>query len=249
VSSLSQICDRAVCVVRPMWVLTLNRVFYSFVEKHFQFGNEFLRGVLFPTWGVWLKGIRACTNNIGMKKESDCQNSFGEVAIQHIDALYGFAMTLTRDQTEAEDLVQETYLRAAQAFGRLMPDSNLKAWLFAIMRNIWLNQLRHKRNGPRFVELDAQEVPPDGPGFLRNDPYLSYVTKIDSKRMREAIESLPEPFREVIVLRDMEGFSYRQIASVLGCPAGTVMSRIARARERLRRVIADCQVALAAKAH
>ena len=73
---------------------------------------------------------------------------FSQAALEHIDALYGFAMALTRNQTEAEDLVQETYLRAVRAFGRLMPDSNLKSWLFAIMRNAWLNQLRHDRSGP-----------------------------------------------------------------------------------------------------
>src|ERR687885_484440 len=77
--------------------------------------------------------------------------------LEHQDALYGFAMTLTRDRTEAEDLVQETYLRAVRAFGRLLPDSNLKGWMFAIMRNAWLNQLRHARSGPRFVELAGEE--------------------------------------------------------------------------------------------
>src|SRR5258705_12877583 len=101
-----------------------------------------------------------------MSEAGNRNSTFSNAALEHLDALYGFAMTLTRNQTEAEDLVQETYLRAVRAFGRLMPDSNLKSWLFAIMRNAWLNQLRRARGGPRFVELDAEG---GGPG-QRLDP-------------------------------------------------------------------------------
>ena len=97
--------------------------------------------------------------------------SFSQAALEHLDALYGFAITLTRNQTEAEDLVQETYLRAVRAFGRLLPDSNLKGWMFAIMRNTWLNQIRHLRSGPHFVELDAEEEDhSEWLGHLANDP-------------------------------------------------------------------------------
>src|SRR6185503_6388667 len=84
---------------------------------------------------------------------------FDLAAMAHIDSLYGYALTLTRDATEAEDLVQETYVRAARAANRPDADSNLKGWLFVIMRNAWLHQLRHKNNGPRFVELDLGETP------------------------------------------------------------------------------------------
>jgi RNA polymerase sigma-70 factor (ECF subfamily) len=177
-----------------------------------------------------------------------CTKTFSQMALEHIDALYGFAMILTRDPTEAEDLVQDTYLRAAQAFGRLLPDSNLKGWLFAIMRNSWLNEVRHRRNGPRFVELDPQLEAAGDFDFLGNDPFLVYVKKMDCQCIRAAIESLPDLYREAIVLRDVEGFSYQQIASILNCPAGTVMSRIARAREKLRRLIAGWQSVVLAKA-
>src|SRR6185295_11087897 len=139
--------------------------------------------------------------------------SFSQAALAHLDALYGFAMTLTRDQTEAEDLVQETYLRAVRAFGRLLPDSNLKGWMFAIMRNTWLNQLRHTRNGPRFVEIDAEEEDArPWLGHLTNDPHVLYVRKLEREEIRAAIDSLPQLYREIIVLRDIEGFSYQQIA-------------------------------------
>jgi RNA polymerase sigma-70 factor (ECF subfamily) len=170
---------------------------------------------------------------MGRAETSDMD--FKQAALEHIDALYGFAMMLSRDPTEAQDLVQETYLRAVRAFDTLAAGSNLKSWLFTIMRNVWLNHLRHLRSGPRFIEIDKQEegrVQWFGPGPA--DPYAMLVRKLEREEVRRAIESLPGPYREVVVLRDIEGFSYQQIAGVLGCPAGTVMSRLGRARERLR---------------
>ena len=183
-----------------------------------------------------------------MGEGSNRNTDFSRAALEHIDALYGFAMILTRDGSQAEDLVQETYLRAVRAFGRLMPDSNLKSWLFAIMRNIWLNQLRHTRSGPRFEELDAHDE--DREGWLNNvtaDPHLLYVRKLERQEVRDAIDQLPRLYREIIVLRDMEGFSYQQIADILACPAGTVMSRLGRAREKLRRLLAEWQTAAPTK--
>ncbi|HNB71967.1 MAG TPA: sigma-70 family RNA polymerase sigma factor [Acidobacteriota bacterium] len=162
-------------------------------------------------------------------------SQFSQSALEHLDALYGFAMALTRNQTEAEDLVQETYLRAARAFGRLLPDSNLKSWLFAIMRNIWLNQIRHDQSGPQFVELDAEEHSRrDWLDAQHSNPHVRLVQKIEREQVQTAIRQLSEPHREVIILRDIEGFSYQQIASILHCPIGTVMSRLGRAREQLR---------------
>jgi len=163
------------------------------------------------------------------------QTDFRQAALDHLDALYGFAMVLTRNPTEAEDLVQETYLRAARAFGRLVPDSNLKSWLFAIMRNIRLNQVRHENSGPQFVEIDAEEES-RWQWLDQNslDPHTAFVQKVEQEQVRSAIEQLPVRYREVIVLRDLEGFSYQQIAAILQCPAGTVMSRLGRAREQLR---------------
>jgi RNA polymerase sigma-70 factor (ECF subfamily) len=167
--------------------------------------------------------------------------SFGQAALQHLDALHGFAMILTRDQADAEDLVQETYLRAVQAFDRLVSGSNLKAWLFVIMRNVWLNQLRRQRNGPLFVELDGRQGYGNGNGALGADPYVLCVHKVEREEILTAMEKLPRAYREIIVLRHVEGFSYRQISNILGCPAGTVMSRLGRAREKLRSLLAGLQ--------
>ena len=184
-----------------------------------------------------------------MKEAGDCTAIFSQAALEHIDALYGYAVTLTRDQTEAEDLVQETYLRAVRAFGQLVPNSNLKSWLFVIMRNAWLNQVRHTRSGPRFIELDnEQEDLARWPDQLARDPHVVYLRKLERQEIREAIESLPSLYREIVVLRDIEGFSYQEIATLLDCPAGTVMSRLGRAREKLRRLLGGWQTRKAAKA-
>src|SRR6188474_951229 len=125
---------------------------------------------------------------------------FAAATLEHIDALYGYAMTLTRDQTEAEDLVQETYLRAVRAFGQLVPNSNLKGWLFVIMRNAWLNQLRHQRSGPRFIELDDEHGDlARWPDQRARDPYVLYLRKLERQEIREAIESLPIVYREIVM--------------------------------------------------
>jgi RNA polymerase sigma-70 factor (ECF subfamily) len=183
-----------------------------------------------------------------MKKPDKRQAVFGEAALQHLDALYGYAMALTRDQTEAEDLVQETYLRAVRAFGELIPNSNLKSWLFVIMRNAWLNQVRHSQSGPRFVELESEEELSQSQQFtVADDPYSLYMRKLEREEIQTAIEGLPSLYREIIVLRDVEGFSYHEIAVLLSCPAGTVMSRLGRARGKLRQALASWQTAATAR--
>ena len=164
----------------------------------------------------------------------DNDAGFNQAAMEHIDSLYGYALTLTRDATEAEDLVQETYVRAASAANRPDPDSNLKGWLFVIMRNAWLNQLRHKNTGPRFVELDPGEPPPVE---TQENPHVVYLRKLERQQVRDAIQSLPHAYREIVVLRDIEGFTYQEIATVLDCPAGTVMSRLGRERWKLRQML------------
>jgi len=154
--------------------------------------------------------------------------------VEHLDELYRYALVLTRNPAEAEDLVQETYVRAIPAMGRLRADSNTKGWLFTILRNIWLNQLRKWRNGPQMVEIDV------GDGVASNivepskDSHDIYVSKLEAEQVRAAIQELPVDFREIILLREYEDLSYQEIASVLDCPAGTVMSRLGRARAKFR---------------
>lgn len=184
-----------------------------------------------------------------MDQAGDSKSGFSKEALKHLDALYGFALTLTRDRIEAEDLVQETYLRSVRALGQLRPESNLKSWLFVIMKNAWLNQLRHQRNGPRFVGLDEEKE--DSRRRIYRDgenPHVVYLRKLERTELRAAIESLPDQYREIVVLREIEGFSYQQIAEILNCPAGTVMSRLNRARGQLRKLLTSYPNAKAAKA-
>jgi len=160
---------------------------------------------------------------------------FETAALEHVDALYGYAMTLTRDKTEAEDLVQETKLRAVRAANQPAPEGNHKAWLFVIMRHAWLNVMRHKQNGLRVFEFEGDE--PSAANDATSNPHVVYLRKLERQQVREAIEELPHAYREIVLLRDIEGFSYHEIATVLNCPAGTVMSRLGRARGKLREAL------------
>jgi RNA polymerase sigma-70 factor, ECF subfamily len=173
------------------------------------------------------------------------EQSFRESALQHLNGLYGYATTLARNQAEAEDLVQETYLRAVQAFSQLRPDSNLKGWLFTILRNIRLNQVRDGLSKPRVVEMDE---PSGGVREFEDksskDPLFLYLTKVKQADVRKAIEELPEVYREVVVLREFEELSYEEIAHVLDCPPGTVMSRLSRAREKLKETLRHWSVTI-----
>ena len=157
--------------------------------------------------------------------------------LDHADGLFTYAMALTRNFFEAEDLVQETYVRAIEAMGRLREHSNVKAWLYTILRNIWLNQLRQQRTTPKVVELDVDQSIADIAVETSEDPLASYLSKVERERVRGAIQQLPTHFREIILLREYEELSYEEIASLLNCPAGTVMSRLARARSRLRELL------------
>ena len=151
----------------------------------------------------------------------------------YMDGLYGYAMVLSRNPAMAGDLVQETYLRALKAKESIRPDSNVKSWLFTILRNIWLNHLRHERAGPKLAELDSDENLADVSVATSEDPHDLYVRNLQCEQVRTAIQQLPVEFREIIILREYEELSYSEIANVLQCPMGTVMSRLARARSRL----------------
>ena len=160
---------------------------------------------------------------------------FGE----YLDGLYGYAMVLSRNTAEAEDLVQETCLRALRSADGLRAGGSRKSWLFTILRNIWLNQLRHRRTVGEIVELDADGSEPNEPVDRAPDPHTDYVSKLEREQVRIAIRELPVEFREVIMLREYEELSYQEIAALLDCPTGTVMSRLACARSRLREVLPE----------
>jgi RNA polymerase sigma-70 factor, ECF subfamily len=177
---------------------------------------------------------KSCTNARRITMES----CFHEIALKHLDALFGYAMTLTRSKPDAEDLVQETYLRAARAHSRLEPGSQIRSWLYTILRNTFLNQVRHRNTGPLLVEMDDDfAVPTPLPDENAINPLESYLADEKKRDIQEAIESLPAIFREIIVLREFQDLSYQEIADVLHCPVGTVMSRLGRARDKLRQML------------
>jgi RNA polymerase sigma-70 factor, ECF subfamily len=159
--------------------------------------------------------------------------------IEYLDGLYGYAMVLSRNSAEAEDLVQETCLRALRAIDGLRTEESVKSWLFTILRNIWLNQLRRRRTAPDLIELDADGNDSSQPADATQDPHADYVSQIQREQVRIAIQQLPVEFREIILFREYEELSYQEIARLLGCPIGTVMSRLARARSRLRDLLSD----------
>jgi RNA polymerase sigma-70 factor, ECF subfamily len=149
---------------------------------------------------------------------------------QYLDALYGYAMALSRNGAEAEDLVQETCLRALRGIEGLRSDGSAKSWLFTILRNVWLNRVRQRRTDPDLIELDAEENSAHEPADVGQDPRDGYVNRVERDQVRAAIQQLPVEFREIIILREDEELSYQEIAALLDCPPGTVMSRLARAR-------------------
>jgi RNA polymerase sigma-70 factor, ECF subfamily len=158
---------------------------------------------------------------------------------QYLDGLFGYAMVLSRNRAEAEDLVQETCLRALLGMDSLRAEGSAKSWLFTILRNIWLNQLRRRRSAPAMVEFESDESGANEPVDTTQDPHADYVTQIERCQVRGAIQRLPVEYREIIILREYEEFSYQQIADLLDCPIGTVMSRLARARLRMRDLLPD----------
>ncbi|WP_035359825.1 sigma-70 family RNA polymerase sigma factor [Edaphobacter aggregans] len=172
-----------------------------------------------------------------MSWNHDGTDQANAVGVEYLDVLYSYALVLTRNQAEAADLVQETYVRAMQAMERLAADSNIKGWLLTILRNVWLNQVRRRRHGPQMIQTEFGDDVASSLIEPSKGPHDLYVSKIEVEQVRAAIQELPLQFREVILLREYEDLSYQEIAIVLGCPIGTVMSRLGRARAKLRSLL------------
>ena len=167
---------------------------------------------------------------------------FADQAMPYMSALYAAALRMTRNPSDAEDLVQETFLRAYRGFDGFHEGTNLKAWLYKILTNTFINQYRAKKRRPEQVDLDDVE---DFYIFRRlggleaadatRTPEAEVLEGIPDSEVKEALESIPEQFRMAVILADVEGFSYKEIADILDVPIGTVMSRIHRGGGRCRR--------------
>ena len=169
---------------------------------------------------------------------------FEQEAMTHIDALYGTAMRLTRDPDSAEDLVQETLLKAFKHYDSLRPDSNLKAWLTRVLTNTFINQYRRKQVRHRSQELYDpdwmnERVSSNWAHNAAKRPGQQVVDRFIRDKLSEAVAQLPEPYRQVLLLTDVEELAYKEVAEVLDIPIGTVMSRLHRARRKLRTMLSE----------
>jgi RNA polymerase sigma-70 factor, ECF subfamily len=168
--------------------------------------------------------------------EAVASDDFQRAALEHLDALYNFAMYLTRNPPEADDLVQETYLRAFRFSHRFQPGTHLRAWLFQILRNTFLTFYRlHERESA----LAEDGVPTWDVPMFHDAPEESSGTVEVHTDLERALRRLPEEFRTVLLLAEVEGMALEDVARVLACPVGTVKSRIFRAKERLRALLRD----------
>jgi RNA polymerase sigma-70 factor (ECF subfamily) len=157
---------------------------------------------------------------------------FAREALSHLDSLYGTALRLTRRTQDAEDLVQDTYLKAFRAAHQFEPGTNLKAWLFTILHNTHRNMRRHDGRSPIEVDSEVVDRAEDAAGADHSPEQLLTRATLDVDLQR-ALDELPDAFRQAVWLRDVEELSYADIAGVLDIPIGTVMSRISRGRRAL----------------
>jgi RNA polymerase sigma-70 factor (ECF subfamily) len=175
------------------------------------------------------------------------RTEFEALALEHMDALYGAALRLTRSPKDAEDLVQDTYLKAYRFFDSFEKGTNIKAWLFKIQTNTFINRYRRKVKEREVAETPAEDLLADrfvSSEQLRavQDPEGDFFGRLLSDEVVKALEQVPVDFRMVVILADIQGFAYKEIAEIVGCPVGTVMSRLFRGRRLLQAQLFDYAV-------
>lgn len=170
------------------------------------------------------------------------RHDFERQALPFLDSLYNTAYRLARNAEDAEDLVQETYLKAYRGFDQFTPGTNLKAWMFKILKNAFINEYRRRQAVPAqsdFAEIEENlesHLRPDAAGQIKDPEQEALEGSLDEDVQR-ALDELPPDYRIAVVLADLEGFSYKEIADILEIPVGTVMSRLYRGRKLLEEVL------------
>ncbi|HWA41029.1 MAG TPA: sigma-70 family RNA polymerase sigma factor [Gemmatimonadales bacterium] len=170
--------------------------------------------------------------------------AFESEVLPQLDTLYRVGRRLTGETADAEDLVQETLLRAWRGWGSFTPGSNVRAWLLTILRNTFISRWRSRRKEGTAVPLDDADPHAIHRAVGGTDPEGSFFDRVVDQHVVRAVEALPEEFREALVLSDLEGLPYAEVAEVLGIPVGTVKSRLFRARRILQHKLHDHAVEL-----
>jgi RNA polymerase sigma-70 factor, ECF subfamily len=183
------------------------------------------------------------------KKPPSRPDAFEAQTLEHLDALYAVSCRLTKAPLDAEDLVQDTLVKAMRARDQYEPGTNLKAWLFKILHNTFIN--KYRRGGLERIVLEGPDADPLADGWVSaasmralRDPETQALRPLVQEEIHKALDELPEEFRVAVVLSDVEELSYKEIADVMGCPVGTVMSRLHRGRRLLQKRLYDHAVFL-----
>jgi RNA polymerase sigma-70 factor, ECF subfamily len=175
---------------------------------------------------------------------SDVRALFEEQALQYMDQLYAAAMRMTRNPADAADLVQETFVKAYQAFGQFQQGTNLKAWLYRIQTNTFINNYRKKQRDPYQGTIDDLEDwqlgnAESATATTTRSAEAEAIDHLPDSAVKAALQSIPEDFRLAVYFADVEGYSYQEVADIMKTPVGTVMSRLHRGRRLLRDLLAD----------